>query len=159
MEHWGICFVVNDKTSYLIYISDNNDDKYYSFKRENNKLVSFSHLEELYLYLEYMGIHLEEDEIPIYDFDTLEENMLLFDGKIDNDLLLNYWNIIDDVSNSLEIDFIGKEEKYNKLYDKMFRGCNTPANTFEYNIIWSKEELDMIKEVMRACISISKNIV
>lgn len=158
MEYYGICFIVNDSSLYLIYIVDDNDENYYSFMRHNNELISFSELEELLSHLDYLGLRLEE-EIPIYDFDTLEENIPIFGEKIDVDLVLNYWNIINDVCNSLEIDFIGKEEKYNDLYDKLFRGCNLPINTFEYNIIWNKEELNMIKEILRACISVARSII
>lgn len=43
---------------------------------------------------------------------------------------------------------MGKEKKYNNIYDKLFRDCNTAGNIFKHNHSWSDYELNLIKEIL-----------
>ena len=65
--------------------------------------------------------------------------------------MLTVWNILDDVSMSVNGNFDSKKKRTNKIYDKIFFGNNLPAITPKgesYKPIWSKAERDVIREVL-----------
>ena len=72
---------------------------------------------------------------------------------------LNKWNIIDDLSKTLEIDFIGNLDEYTDLYSKFVFGSNIPAlNTSgkEYIPVFDEEEKSQIANVTNDMIRILK---
>ena len=72
---------------------------------------------------------------------------------------LNKWNIIDDLSKTLEIDFIGNHDEYTDLYSKFVYGSNIPAlNTSgkEYVPVFDTEEKSQIANVTKDMIRILK---
>lgn len=155
-EYYGICFIIDYKCMYLVYVEDVD---YSGLLSINNELVKLKVYEEFTHYLERNSLSLENDkDITIYDFDQLGELIELLEEKLDCSLIINFWNIVDDVCNAQSIDFIGKNKKYNEVYEKLFRGCNTAANMFEYNHVWNEKELGLIKEVMVSCVAIVKNL-
>ena len=155
-EYYGTCFIIDYKSLYLIYIEDVD---YSGFLSINNELIRFEVYEEFTNYLENNYLLLENDkDITIYDFDQLSELIKLMGEKLDCNLIINYWNIVDDVCNAQSLDFIGKNKRFNEVYEKLFRGCNTAANIFEYNHVWNEKELDLIKEVMISCVAIVENL-
>lgn len=72
---------------------------------------------------------------------------------------LNKWNIIDDLSKTLEIDFVGNLDEYTDLYSKFVFGSNIPAlNTSgkEYIPVFDEEEKSQIANVTKDMIRILK---
>lgn len=72
---------------------------------------------------------------------------------------LNKWNIIDDLSKTLEVDFVGNLDEYTDLYSKFVFGSNIPAlNTSgkEYIPVFDEEEKSQIANVTKDMIRILK---
>lgn len=72
---------------------------------------------------------------------------------------MNKWNIIDDLSKTLKIDFIGNHDNYTDLYSKFVYGSNLPTmnNTgIEYIPSFDKEEKQQIENVTKDMIRILK---
>jgi len=89
--------------------------------------------------------------ISQYNFDKIDYS--------DCNDYLNKWNIIDDLSKTLEIDFIGNHDEYTDLYSKFVYGSNIPAlNTSgkEYVPVFDTEEKSQIANVTKDMIRILK---
>lgn len=72
---------------------------------------------------------------------------------------LNKWNIIDDLSKTLKIDFIGNHDNYTDLYSKFVYGSNLPTMNnigIEYIPSFDKEEKQQIENVTKDMIRILK---
>ncbi|MBP5438967.1 MAG: hypothetical protein J6Y30_13405 [Treponema sp.] len=70
---------------------------------------------------------------------------------------MNKWNIIDDLSKTLEIDFIGNHDDYTNLYSKFVYGSNILAlNTSgkKYIPTFDKEEKIKIANVTEDMIKV-----
>lgn len=92
-----------------------------------------------------------DSEILILSDDIYKE----LDMKIlDCNLILTYWNILSDMAKSINYDFLGdsKVEKIQKVYDKLFYGCNFPSiNKSGENFFpkWEEDEKSLIKMVLK----------
>ncbi len=76
--------------------------------------------------------------------------------------MLNTWNFFTDISQSLNIKFIGdnKDKITNKIYNKLFCGNNlsslTPERKF-YIPIWTKSERNKLAKILTQSMLIFKN--
>ena len=106
-------FYFSGKPFYLIWCTDDND---YFFTNENS-VVHFRQRNSVEKYCKEQAF--DEPSFVSFDFDDIDYNNC-------NDYL-NKWNIIDDLSKSLKIDFIGNHDEYTDLYSKFVYGSNIPA--------------------------------
>ncbi|MDC0559131.1 hypothetical protein OAO42_01835 [Candidatus Izimaplasma bacterium] len=156
-SYYAVCFVVEDKSNYMIYIDTANSSMMYCV---TDQVLLFSELDDLFTFALDNDIVIDpNDEVVIYDFDDLKLIVERMEEKVDCSLTIDFWNIIDDICNGLSISFIGKSKYVDYIYNKLFRGCNTAANTFEYNHTWSEQEVKIIKSVLEECIWIASNVV
>lgn len=125
------------------------DDKDYFLTDRNKKLVYFSQKEKMEEYCKRE--HFQNPSFVSNNFDILDYH--------DYNDYLNKWNIIDDLSKTLEVDFIGNLDEYTDLYSKFVFGSNIPAlNTSgkEYIPVFDKEEKSQIANVTNDMIRILK---
>ncbi len=116
---------------------------------KKNKIIFFSTEQECQNYALLKKWNLL-DEVAIYDFDEV----IAEDFKCSK--VLNLWNICDDCANSLYIDFIGIKQTYDGLYDKLFMGCNILTIPDNFDIIFTKDEIDIINNIIINGLSIIK---
>ena len=87
------------------------------------------------------------------------ELVLLNFQNLNCHLLLDFWNIVSDMTNSLSINFLGdhKERNIASLYNKLFYGCNLPAirkDNADFEPEWSQYEQDLITQIVKEGIKI-----
>ena len=82
------------------------------------------------------------DEIKTLDFDSMNCSKVL-----------DFWNIISDISHSAGFEFIGdkKDKRTEKVYDKLFHGCNLPMvnkTNIKYVPKWNYEEKKILSSII-----------
>ncbi len=146
------------KSYYCIWYFSENSEKDFLVK-SNNKIAVFDYIESVILYASVNNIGLlDEKQHAIYDLNYIQD---LVNGKtshIDCSDILDFWNIVDAICNTLNIVFIGLEHRFDKLYDKLFRGCNTILNKEIYTPQWSKSEINQIKKLLTEFLLIISNV-
>lgn len=139
-------FTLCNISRYLLWCTD---DKDYFLTDRNKKLVYFSQKEKMEEYCKKE--HFQNPSFVSNNFDILDYH--------DCNDYLNKWNIIDDLSKTLEVDFVGNLDEYTDLYSKFVFGSNIPAlNTSgkEYIPVFDEEEKSQIANVTKDMIRILK---
>lgn len=130
---------------YSIWCTDEND----YFLASENKIVCFRRRELAEEYI--LERTVSGASFTSFDFDQLDyKNCSDYLGK---------WNIIDDLSNTLKIDFIGSHDEYTGLYSKFVYGANIPAlnvSNKKYIPVFDVKEQRQIKNVTKDMIKILK---
>jgi len=139
-------FKIKDKNHYCLWYSDEGD----RFVINNNKLIYYFGVSELIK--AYTDSYIIDENIVYCDVDILlithkEENSLSYNQ------LMNFWNMMTDLSKSLGIDFFGNKrtKQIDKVYDKLFWGLNLPSVTpigKEYIPIWETHEKKIMSQVV-----------
>ncbi len=152
-----IDFKIKNKNFYCLWYSDKEE----MFVINKKKLIYFNNILELKE--RYDNIYKIDKKIVTYDIDqiirTCNSNDKLFDYK----QIMDFWNIISDLSKTLKTDFYGnsREKIIDNVYNKLFRSLNLPIVTEpgkEYNPVWTEEEQDVIKKMLIDGISLLYNI-
>jgi hypothetical protein len=71
---------------------------------------------------------------------------------VDCGLLLEAWNLFDDIAASIGAHLHDRGERRDKVYDKLFWGNNLPAVTppgRSYQPLWNGCELRILRSVLR----------
>ena len=135
-----------------IYINMSNHFCFYYYKDEefdqvmcfDNKILYFDTEVKARSFAEGNNMVISENDTAIYDFDNLKISKD-FDCKD----VIEYWNLFDTISNSLNMKFIGKNRKYYHTYKKLFGGCNTAMNLYEYHPVWTNKDIKDIQKVLK----------
>lgn len=85
-----------------------------------------------------------EGETAIYDFDASIQN------PIDYSHVLNRWNLLDTISETLSMYFEGKRREYDRLYDLLFR-CSTCKESIAPKVYLNRKELLKLNRVFKRC--------
>lgn len=146
-EYYIIKFKFNEASYYTIW---HELDSKFLLESNENKIKVFETKEEIFEYVNKLEIKVDEEESEY----ICQENILIENEIIDCNKVLNFWNIADDVATTLGLHFTGndKTDDINRIYDKLFYGCNLPAIKGEhedYIPIWSQEESMMIKKIVQ----------
>ena len=119
-----VSFIINHTEYFCIWCDPEVGEPH--FVKSATRVLLENNKKELVAYMNKEGLKYET--ISQYNFDILNYN--------DSNDYLNKWNIIDDLSRSLEIDFLGNHDDYTGLYSKFVYGSNLPAlNTSEKKYI------------------------
>lgn len=124
IDYFKIKLIANNKEYYSIWYSDESD----AFITESKRIKTFEGIENLERYAELNTLKLSVDNTEM-EFDTAINWLGEIDKNIDCTYLLDFWNIISDISNSVGDNFIGNTDKeiINQIYNKLFYGNNIPA--------------------------------
>lgn len=152
MQYYIVQFNNENIVRYAIWYTDEKD----GFVCESGKILFFDSVEMLKEFCDSKkNVITDTDEMPfIYDFDYLKNWLKFPDDNFDCSNMLDFWNIISDALNDMGIHFIGDcktDENVNKVYDKLYYGCNLPAynkNKMKYTPEWTKEEIDILQKVL-----------
>ena len=94
-----------------------------------------------------------EDSIFRYRVDQLQKWILSSDTHIDCKWLLNFWNVIQDVSTTVNCDYMGNQrtKAIDLLYSKLFCGINLWVEKEEDKYIpyWLRKEQRLLRLVLK----------
>ena len=156
MFKYYICKFILYKITYsCLWHSDTED-----FFKINNKFIYFNNIDDLRKIIIDNNLIVGE-EIDEFDCDKIKKfsrNNLLSPNEI-----LNFWNILTDVSKDFEINFVGNKRNrlIDHIYNKLFYGCNLPTINISGKIYvpkWRKKEIEEIKKIIENGILILKKI-
>ena len=108
-----------------------------------------------------MNINFEE-EVTEYRIDEIERWVNAKVIEVDCQMILKFWNIVDDISESVKKSIYKRTDISERIYEKLFYGNNLKSiNTSgrEYVPKWSDEELEVLKNILKqALIFIKKQL-
>jgi hypothetical protein len=148
---------LDEKDYYFIWFSDEEDRVY--LNREGDFVV-FNDLKKIVTYAQQQKLPIKDEEPVFYNLDKLEKKLSDKSFKVDCVEFLNVWNLLDDISRSVEGNFNSDRNATYKIYEKLFWGNNLPAVTPKgkyYEPIWRKRELEIIREVLSRGIGIFRD--
>jgi hypothetical protein len=135
--------------SYLIWYTNEEDGV---FVDEAGVVPSFKDTDALLKYAGGRGISLVPEEPKLQNLDVLERWLKEGDdGLIAPDSFNDAWNLFADVSRSIGGGFDTDRGLTQKIYEKLFWGCNLPVVTPEgkrYDPVWTERELKVMREVL-----------
>lgn len=159
MEYYLVAIIYKKIKRYAIWKTDSVDE----FETSEKQVILFESINEAESYLDNINLRFKTNELTIYDLDWLVEKFIGTDYG-DCKTILFYWNMFSDMAKSIESNFRGDDEKYNKkynkIYNKLFCGNNLPTVTpkgKQYNPIWSNSEMKTITAILLEGIEIVKN--
>ena len=113
-------------------------------------ILSFRNRSDLETYASHAGFEFDAEEPILYDLDAIDRWLENPEGSaIDCKLVLEAWNLFDDVASSIEFEWISQEADV--VYDKLFWGNNLPAVTppgKRYDPIWSDDEVETLRKIL-----------
>jgi len=148
---------LDQKDRYFIWFSNEEDGVCLNSK---NKIVVFNDFESLTRYAERQNILTNDKKPSFYNFEELENTLNEKSFNVDCVKFLDAWNLFDDVSRSVGENFDPARKITKNIYDKLFWGNNLPVVTPEgkwYEPNWSKNELEIIRNVLLRGIAIFRN--
>ena len=151
MEYFLVSVKYLDQHLYLIWYMDDIDGVIMA----GSNILCFNQKSDLVEYCSENGIILEfADEFTTADFDAAING--LQQGIVDSKMILECWNLIDDIMLSLNDEEIENNKiEEERLYKKVFWSSNVPAVTPEGSMFtpsWSPEELDILIEfIIKRC--------
>ena len=149
---------LDKKDRYFIWFSDEEDGVFLDSK---DNLLVFNDLKSLSDYFHKRNLLIENEPPVFYDLDKLEGNLKQENFEIDCIEVLNIWNFFEDVSRSAKDNFDSNRKATKKIYEKIFWGNNLPVVTPEgkfYEPIWSKKEIQIIRDVLLDGLAIFRKI-
>jgi hypothetical protein len=148
-EYYAYWYRLDDKDSFLIWFSNEND----GFVVDENGLIpSFVNLSGLQKYANEKQMDVDVENSELLNLDVVQSWLNNSEQKIaDYNPFLNAWNLFEDISVSTNGNFDANKKLTKEIYNKIFWGCNIPAVTPEgksYEPIWTKKELKIICETL-----------
>jgi hypothetical protein len=152
-EYYPCCASLRGGQSWFVYYTNDADGILLSPDRPG--FLAAPTLSRLLTIAGEQGIVLD-DEVARYDLDGLLQ-IAADPNRPDTTLLLNSWNLTQDVERSLGLKsrFL-RAEALRRVYDKLFWAQNLPSVTPEgcrYEPIWTERELRQLARVARHCVN------
>lgn len=146
MQYYIVVFVMKGRKYFTIWYTDDKDG---FVLNSEGRIEIFKTEIDVREFLQKKQMKPGE-KVTFFDCDEL--GTMNYE-HIDCSKVLDFWNIITDISYSVNEDFIGrtKSEEILNIYDKLFYGCNLPASNRmdeKYVPEWSAKEQMMISNVI-----------
>lgn len=161
--------ICDDKIYYKIkfkYFSEEKWALWYTSDKdgviiENGKIYCFDSESSLKIFCKKKNINFE-DEVTEYRIDEIERWVNAEIIEVDCQMILEFWNIIEDISESVKITFYKRTNISERIYRKLFYGNNLKSINIsgkEYIPEWSDEELKTLKNILeQALLFIKKQL-
>jgi hypothetical protein len=150
-KYYILWYRLNGRDSYLIWYSNEIDGV---FVDEDDFVPSFNDTHSLLKHANERGISVEAEGPILLNLDVIGKWLNEKDvGLIDPHSFNGAWNLFDDVSRSIKGSFDADPQLTQKMYDKLFWGCNLPSVTPEraqYHPSWMPHELKIMRDVLDA---------
>jgi hypothetical protein len=158
MDYYIFVLIIEKKEYYCIWYSNGKD----GFVTESDQIVFFTNKEQLNKYAASKNINYKEGIAKLnidIAIDWLNSNR----ETIDCIYFLDFWNVIEDLANSICKDFYGNSDKgmVYEVYNKLFYGSNLLAikgDGAEFIPGWSEEEIKELSNVLTDGIALVKSI-
>jgi hypothetical protein len=149
-QFFRLWYRLDNADKYIIWILDEMDEVF----TQSGIIPFFSSQVELLSFANEHQFQIVEEDSILHNLDQIQSWLQNTDGEIDCRAFLSAWNLFTDVTYSLKCEFIGnqKDKVRNKIYDKLFFGCNLPAITPEgqhYQPEWTQKEKNKLVEIMQ----------
>jgi hypothetical protein len=152
-NYFILWYRINQENNYLIWFSDETDGVY----AENGKIPTFASKELLRQFTRFQNIELVIEEPILHNFDSVQDWLNGATKEIFPDDFLAIWNLVGDIANTLNLEFLGNEKNdlIQTLYGKLFAANSLPAmNSDYYELALDKNETVKFEKVMRDCLRI-----
>ncbi len=151
LKYYILWYRYDDIDSYLIWYSDEKDAV---FVDSDGFVPSFKGNDSLLKYAAERGISVDIEKPILHNLDLVNKWLEGKDSElIDCNTFNGAWNLFADVSRSINGGFDSKQDLTQKIYNKLFWGCNLPSVTPEgeqYNPAWTQRELKIMAQVLGA---------
>ena len=148
-EYYILWYRLDGIDSYLIWYSDERDGV---FVDASGVIPSFRDVDRLLSYAEKRGISVNSEKPILHNLDVLEEWLRAKDAeKIECNSFNSAWNLFADISRSINGSFDRSQKLTQKIYNKLFWGCNLPSVTPEgeqYHPAWTRRGLEIMHDVL-----------
>lgn len=149
---YPVAFLMDEKVVYTIW-----RDSTFVLVKDETKIERFENLDELKGFCDKKDYILDEE---ISYIDCNEEKLLDFENFSCKDVL-NFWNIVIDISDTLGIVFESDDtddDNVNSVYRKLFSGCNLSSCIGErkriYTPFWTAKHKYTIRKIIKEGIDI-----
>jgi len=152
-EFYLVQYRFNDQRRYFFWFSEVSDGV---LTDGSKRVITFSTKLEALSFAKKRKFKVMKSRTTFYDFDIIKK-WILPNATIDCKPMLDFWNMIKDISSSVGVDFNYESVKYNKVYNKLFWGSNLPAVTprgSKYLPKWNDSEKRLISGMFRSGLKI-----
>ena len=157
--YYPLWYRLDNQNRYLIWTNevDAQGDMDGVFVDSNRKIPVFNSMNALLSYAQSQGIAFEDGELNLHNLDVVKRWLKVRRSKaqgptaIDCNEFLAAWNLLADISRSIDGGFDTDCDRTKKIYFKIFYGNNLPAITPKgehYIPLWSNREKRIIREIM-----------
>ena len=161
--------IYNDKIYYIIkfeYYSEEKWALWFTSDKdgvitENGKIYCFDSERSLKIYCRKMNINSEE-EVEEYRIDEIEKWVNTESIEVDCRMILEFWNIVDDISESVKKSIYKRTDISERIYEKLFYGNNLKSINTSGRVYvpkWSDEEFGSFKKYIETSFDIYKKTV
>ena len=159
-EYYILWYRLGGVDSCLIWYSNEADGV---FVDEGGFVPSFKDVGALLEYVGRRGITVDTDGAPRLNLDVLERWLKGNEGGlIEPDGFNGAWNFFTDVSLSIGGGFDPDRKLTQKVYEKLFWGCNLPVVTpkgRQYHPTWTRREIMIMRDVLGSGLQMFKSSV
>jgi hypothetical protein len=159
-SNYLLWYRLHGKDRYMIWITASSDEITDNRPRdrvlidEAGKCHNFSSPSDAFEFANRSDLKLEDESPILHDLDIVR---IWLDyptaNKVNCNAFLAAWNLFTDVSMSInEQDFVINTKSIDRLYDKIFWGCNLLAFTPEgehFDPIWTAREIRGLKRLIK----------
>ena len=148
-QYYILWYRLDGCDSFLIWHSDEQDGVYVD---PGGFVPSFKDTASLSEYATVRDIGVDTEGPILLNLDVLREWLeRKAVGLIDPHSFNGAWNLFADVSRSVNGGFDANQKLTQRIYNKLFWGCNLPSVTPEgeqYHPAWTKRELEIMRNIL-----------
>ena len=153
-QHFIVAFDIGRSITYCLWYTNDMD----GFVLSEGHLLQFDSVNDVRAYGRRKGISLQADTTA-YSIAKIEAFLEDSSAEPDCNVLLDFWNIVQDMANAISTPFLGEDEETDRIYSKLFHGSNLPsvnASGKLYIPRWHPDELDTLRRILCDGITIIK---
>lgn len=159
-EYYPVIFIYDNKKFFFIWETNKEDGDTFMIDK-NQCVISTNAEDKLREITRQISITVHWDESCEMDFDKFWKSL----GRLNTHyasstrtciLLLDGWNLLEDLLRTFNLHHESKKLRspiLDKVYSKLFSGCNLPSVTPEnssYSPLWLSEELILLRKELRS---------
>lgn len=157
-----IKFLYKNAIRYCLWYENKNSGKDEFAVDGKHRIKTFDSVSELTRYCATNNFSCSESSLTIYDLNVLQTLLKEANHLSNYDLLIDIWNISGDIAFTVHDNFLGDNNNFLDVYNKLFYALNLPeinSSPKKYVPLWSKEEEKKLEKVFSSAIElIHKNI-
>lgn len=144
IDYYIVEFKFAEKSYFTLWYSEDKDE-FYTYK---GKLLSFFNRDELVKFTQDYNLIISKEETEIRCDLILGWNI---DKEINYEHIIDFWNICTDLAYSIDANFLGVNNEFKGIYNKLFHSCKLPMQVFGLEAVsskWLREELQLLQMIL-----------